>query len=148
MEKFNAIRIALLLLTSVSCFTFAAEAIIYRWVDENNIVHFSQQQPEHDNYTMINAPHDIRNDRPVEKKPEQSFEDYFKKNNTDTADDSTIDPKDATLRCQEAQANIKVLTEYNNVQVKDKDGKARLLSDAEKKVQLNFNQEQAKLYCN
>lgn len=28
----------------------AAKLTVYRWVDKNNIVHFSQNQPDHDNY--------------------------------------------------------------------------------------------------
>ncbi len=31
----------------------AENNVIYRWVDKNNVVHFTQHQPDHDNYTTI-----------------------------------------------------------------------------------------------
>ena len=52
-------------------YAMADNVTVYRWVDSNNVVHFSQHQPKHDNYTelsmsnVVKAKDDNINNTPV-----------------------------------------------------------------------------------
>ena len=53
MPFINLIFIILSFITFFSTNVLAKDIPIYRWVDENNVVHFSQSQPKDDNYTEL-----------------------------------------------------------------------------------------------
>ncbi|WP_281560143.1 DUF4124 domain-containing protein [Thalassomonas sp. RHCl1] len=114
----------------------ATSVKIYRWVDENNIVHFSQHQPPHDNYTEL------------------TMTETFAPKNNDTGKLQTASkPKvqdisaDFQEKCAIAQANIETLTKHDKVQFTDKDGQTKLLNQEEKAIQLANSEKQAEVYC-
>ncbi|WP_159821408.1 DUF4124 domain-containing protein [Colwellia sp. 20A7] len=47
--------IILSFITFVSSSVLAKDIPIYRWVDENNVVHFSQNQPKDSHYSELTA---------------------------------------------------------------------------------------------
>jgi len=118
-----------------STFCFADSLTVYRWVDKNNVVHFSQHQPAHDNYTemslansnipindTVNAPDEIETEVPIDIS-------------------STPD------KCEEARANISTLKTFERIQFTDASGKVQVLDDKAKELQLQINEKQLELYC-
>ena len=130
------------LLSTFTCFSSAAEITVYRWVDENNIVHFSQHQPAHDNYTELTMTEALRSSSENDTDDSTDSEDEF-----DTANLQNLDPA-SLKKCTEARANVRTLTNFENVQLTDVDGTARSLSAKEKQQQLEMNRKQVEVYCN
>jgi hypothetical protein len=123
-----------LLSWSVSARNYAENITIYRWVDENNVVHFSQNQPEHDNYqelTMTNAD-------PV--RTNQSTEIELKGKQQDIV-------VSLSEQCQTAKANLITLTSFDKVQYIDQNGETKILSADEKTRQIALNKKQIAIYC-
>ncbi|MEW6991429.1 hypothetical protein AADZ91_12135 [Colwelliaceae bacterium 6441] len=114
----------------------ADNVTIYRWVDSNNIVHFSQQQPKHDNYTelsMANAKQPQKENRATS--PEK----------TQPAPKSI--PPVLNDKCEAAKTNVKTLTDFDNVQYTDSQGVVQMLSKKEKAQQLEINKKQVEVFC-
>jgi hypothetical protein len=125
--------IASLMMFSVNI--FAENIVVYRWVDKNNVVHFSQNQPEHDDYvelTMTNAPR--VNDQ------KDLTELNLKGKNTN----QLIDLKE---KCDTATANLRTLKAFNKIQFTNDKGETKVLSEEEKNQQLELNQKQVEVYC-
>ncbi len=127
------------LLLVFSKISFAEEIIVYRWVDEKSIVHFSQHQPPHNNYTELTMAaissklnsSSAASALAVEKAQEQArtkSEDYNEK-------------------CETAKSNLSTLTEFQKVQYTDRHGEVQVLSDDEKELQLGINTKQVEVYC-
>ncbi len=129
------------LLIVMSAPTLAAEITVYRWVDEKNVVHFSQHQPSHDNYTELTMVEALKASAkkvaadPVEE-PKQIA----------VAQSSTVKER-FKQKCEEAQANVKTLKAFDNIQTTDADGTTRMLSKEEKKQQLTLSNKQVEVYC-
>lgn len=124
------------LLQIISSNVFAASIKVYRWVDENNVVHFSQHQPAHDNYTEL------------------TMSETFVPKNNDTgklqnASEQQVQDISADFqeKCAIAQANIETLTKHDKVQFTDKDGQTKVLNQKEKALQLANSEKQAEVYC-
>lgn len=134
-----------LLCTLPSFLSLADSVVIYRWVDSNNVVHFSQHQPSHDNYTEITMSQakKTKESQAVEAVPDTVA---TQPQPLSDANRSIVDER-IQARCQEAKANIKTLTEFSNVQFTDKDGKVKVLTDDEKQQQLALSQKQVEVYC-
>jgi len=116
----------------------ATDVTIYRWVDEKNIVHFSQNQPEHDNYTELTiskaTPHQ-KNDLPKENKAQ--------------AKKLSLDKNEMNKeKCLTAQTNLSTLESFDVIQYKTEAGESKVLSDKQKNDQLVLNKKQVDLYCN
>ena len=120
----------------------AQKDIVYRWVDKNNVVHFSQNQPAHDNYTEIqvstNATRKASNAAVENNDHEQA--------QTEKQTDA-LDLLPSTEKCEEAKANVQVLKTYDKIQYKNEDGETVLLSATQKEQQLAINEKQVEVYC-
>lgn len=127
----------------ISCLSFhtIAQDVIYRWVDENNVVHYSQHQPGHDNYTTLT----ISNRPATQPKPVQENKTELKAKSEQTEETSL----DETLaeRCTEATNNLKTLTEFERVQVTDAKGELKVLTETEKNQQIKLTKKQIEVYC-
>lgn len=120
---------------SFSAFSLAENLTVYRWVDKNNVVHFSQHQPSHNNYTEmslanVSKPKNYKSLPTKETEPETP------------ATASVTDDK-----CEEAKTNLKTLKAYDNIQYTDANGKAQVLDEKAKALQLLFNEKQLEIYC-
>ena len=123
-----------ILFTGVAFFSSAANVTIYRWVDHNDVVHFSQQQPEHDNYTELSMSSPTRS-KPVEQeKPIETV-------NTVLAVDGS------NAKCEEAKANVQTLKAYDKIQYQDASGEIKVLDATQKMQQLEINEKQVEVYC-
>ncbi|MGJ8693712.1 MAG: DUF4124 domain-containing protein [Thalassotalea sp.] len=143
MENLLLSRLILPLSVMLVSFTSIAQDIVYRWVDENNVVHFSQHQPSHDNYTTLSVSGNSKkrdNNKPAEdanQAAEKSSEEEKK---------STIETV-MNKRCEEVKANKETLTSFEKVQFKSADGELTLLSDEEKTQQIAIADKQIEVYC-
>jgi len=120
-----------------STFCCAENLTVYRWVDKNNVVHFSQHQPAHDNYTemsLANISAPKSNNVMLPKESESETEVPIK-----------ISP--TPNKCEEAKANIRTLKAFEKIQFTDVSGKVQVLDDKAKELQLQINEMQLKLYC-
>ncbi|SEK29583.1 hypothetical protein SAMN05216262_1012 [Colwellia chukchiensis] len=139
----------LTLLFTVSVYfdvTAAERLTIYRWVDKENIVHFSQHQPAHDDYIEMSM---INNQKSTAT---------MAKNLTGQGlpiDDSALTNKANTEqmriasndKCVTARENINTLENFDNIQYKDEQGNIKILTALEKQQQLAMNTKQAEVYC-
>ncbi|MGB1199612.1 MAG: DUF4124 domain-containing protein [Thalassotalea sp.] len=128
-----------LILAGVSLFTSATQVTIYRWVDDKNVVHFSQQQPKHNNYTELSM------SSPVQSKPSTVATSEKQEELTDA--EIPLQVEDAKNKCEEAKANIQTLSTYDKIQYKDNNGSVKILGKKQKQQQLEVNKKQVEVYC-
>lgn len=127
--------------------TVSAEGmVIYRWVDEDNVVHFSQHQPSHNNYTEITMAKSATPAPSESPSVASDLSSTLTNNETAPTNQSLVAQKMAE-RCEEAKQNIKTLTNFDDIQYTDEDGNTTLLSEEDKKQQLALSQRQVEVYC-
>lgn len=124
-----------LVLVTVSFISSATNVTIYRWVDDKQVVHFSQQQPEHENYTELSMSSPKVNS-PIEKTTEKE-----EKEDTQLAIQGSKD------KCEEAKANLQTLMTYDKIQYKDEGGAIKILGKVQKQQQIQINKAQVEVYC-
>ncbi len=122
------------LLFCVSGISMADNVTVYRWVDKNNVVHFSQYQPGNDNFTELSMSNVVRKQTELEEKTASDIEKSPK----------AIDSKD---KCEAAKANVRTLKAFDKIQYTNEKGSVQVLSELEKKQQLEINQKQVEVYC-
>tara|TARA_R110000744_G_scaffold103392_4_gene198254 strand:- start:2646 stop:3137 length:492 start_codon:yes stop_codon:yes gene_type:complete len=144
----NIKTLSLFLMTLVYFDVFAAEQItVYRWIDKDKVVHFSQHQPEHDDYIEIsmakNQKSSINNDTEKSTTANQAI------NNTLVNIDANNDAIENLNndKCVSARENIDTLQNFDKIQFKDEKGNVKVLSALDKKQQLSMNTKQAEVYC-
>ncbi|WP_076421096.1 DUF4124 domain-containing protein [Colwellia sp. UCD-KL20] len=134
------------LLLAFNLNVIADDVIIYRWVDENNIAHFSQNQPATGDYTEIvmansNIPN-IKNNTPSSPSNADAFEERKKEDKT---------PKDKLLdmskQCEEAKANLATLTDFSRVRFVDANGETQILDEEKQAEQITINKKRIEVYC-
>ncbi len=144
-RKLHYLNLGTVLLT-MAMGAFAQKVIVYRWVDKENIVHFSQHQPEHEIFTEMN----VADTLPVERSlplattspaldiidiedESPSTEDLFKSEMSD--------------KCLEAQTNSNTLKSFDNIQTTDIQGETSILTQQQKKQQLEMSLKRIDVYC-
>jgi hypothetical protein len=142
----NSVAVALWSVIVFSTNVIAKDIAVYRWVDENNVVHFSQHQPRKDNYSDLTT---VSSYRAREKSlpKNTSVDDKMTKYERDKVDVLAKNKQIAEKNCQAAQLNEKTLNAFDSVMFTDSEGKSRALSDKEKMAQLALSKEHIKLYC-
>lgn len=127
----------------------AADIAIYRWIDENNVVHFSQHQPKDGNYSQLTtvASYQAREKELVKNSSMPSVGDQLTKFEAEKAEALAKNKEIADKNCQAAQLNEKTLNSFEIVMISDPDGKNRALSDKEKNAQLALSKKHISMYC-
>ncbi len=127
----------------------AQEIAIYRWVDENNVVHFSQHQPQHTNYSELTtiasyqAKKQAEQQLPSQPSVDEQIANFEKEQAEVLAKNKEITEKN----CKAAQLNEKMLNSFDSVMITDAKGKNKALSDKEKKAQLALSKKHIDMYC-
>jgi len=144
----NIKTLSLCLVTLVPFGVSAAEKItVYRWIDKNNVVHFSQNQPGHDDYVEISMANNKKSsvliDTAKTAEPSQLKNNDLIDNNegSDLSNDLNND------KCRTARENIKTLENFDKIQYKDEKGNVKVLAALEVQQQLTMNTKQAEVYC-
>jgi len=136
MKNYLILLLALIFSNSV----FGSQVTIYRWVDNNNIVHFSQNQPSKGSYTQLSS-----SQMKVEKSRINAAAQMKAALEEDAKKEKIID--DEKNKCLTAQKNLKTLKDFDNIKYKTASGEYKVLTAKEKKAQLVFNKTQVELYC-
>lgn len=135
----NIVGSALLLLFTVGA---TENVTVYRWVDKNNVVHFSQHQPAHNEYTELSV---------VTKssKKQQDSEDATVSDDAASFEvaNANSDANADNAQCEEARENVRILETFEKVQFTGADGEVRMLSAKEKEQQLAVSKKQVEVYC-
>jgi len=130
-----------LLLLAYSGSITAAEITVYRWVDKNNVVHFSQHQPAHGNYTEITMTEAYRPPREATIAKDETTR-FLEQASTDGLSAASLE------KCNEAKANVRTLSDFEKIQYTDSDGITKVLNAEEKRQQLEISKKQVEVYCN
>lgn len=127
----------------------AKDIAIYRWVDENNVVHFSQHQPEGSNYTELTTFSSFKAKQ--EALPEQtnppSVDEQLSKFEEERAAVAAKNKEIADKNCKAAELNVKTLNSFDTVMMTDANGKNRTMTPKEKKEKLALSKKHIDLYC-
>ena len=136
----NIKTLLILLMILVYCNVLAAEELtVYRWIDKNNVVHFSQNQPSHDDYIEISMANNKKSSAIIDEKTSTE-----KPQPIDFVPSDTNDNND---KCVTARENIKILQNFDKIRYKDAKGNVKVLGAVEKEQQLAMNTKQAEVYC-
>lgn len=156
-------RIALAILISSLALTAQADGI-YKWVDENGVVHFGAQPPQQEKeIEVVRKPKSERYKKwqaeqaalkadqkmavgaPAEKtaaaKPEQ------KQESTEGKALSKAEQAVRAQRCRMAQTNLQELTTHSRVREIGPDGKMRVLPEEERQQRIQRMQQSIKENC-
>jgi len=148
-STFIVIGLAVMFSTNVK----ATEIAIYRWVDENNVVHFSQHQPQSNNYSQLTTFASYKAKQKsaktqATKKQLPSVDDQLAKHEKEQAEILEKNRVITEKNCKAAQLNIKTLNSFSNISILGTDGKNRVLTNKEKKAQMELSNKHVNLYCN
>ncbi len=143
-----------LIIFSLSSILNAQDVSIYRWVDKNNVVHFSENLPKDNDYRELSTVSSYkalskaqRNALAEEQHSAQLIAEQEKQQNSAMAKNKEIFEKN----CKAARLNIKMLNTQEPVFVSEEksDGSIgnRPLSAEEKIAKLTLSKEQETLYC-
>jgi hypothetical protein len=134
------------LLFSIS-FNVLANVTIYRWVDENDVVHFSQNQPSTGSYTELTMDNAQTSNSEKDNSATSSTDSLLV--NADKKEDSISKSKTSNTaeKCDEARKNLATLTDFNRVRFVNSDGETQILNEEEQKEQILINKERINLYC-
>lgn len=139
-----------LLITEVN----AKEIEIYRWVDKNNIVHFSQNLPKGDDYTELSTVSSFTALSKAEKDALSKEGDLAKSaKEQEQAQQDIIDKNKATYEknCKAAKLNVKMLNSLDELHINEElsDGSigSRPLTLAEKEDKLITSKKHVEMYC-
>lgn len=138
-----------------SAVTFSSNVIakdiaIYRWLDENNVVHFSQQQPQSGSYSQLTTVASYRaKEQKLSKsaKMKSSIDEQLSQFEQERVDVLAQNKEIADKNCKAAQLNEKTLNSFDMVMITDSEGKNRALSAKEKKAQLELSKKHIGMYC-
>jgi alpha-D-ribose 1-methylphosphonate 5-triphosphate diphosphatase PhnM len=145
----NSASIALWAAVIFSTNVIAKDIAIYRWVDENNVVHFSQHQPKNTNYSELTtfASYKAKKKALPEQANLPSVDEQLSKYEKDKAEVAAKNKEIAEKNCKAAQINVKTLNSFDTVMITDPDGKNRALTEKEKKAQLALSKKHINMYC-
>ncbi len=146
--------IAALMTISVSNCATAKDIAIYRWVDNNNVVHFSQNLPKGNDYKELSTISSYKALSKAQRKALAEEENSAKLIEQQEKQRDMVIAKNKEIfekNCKAARLNIKMLSSLEAVYVNEEknDGSIgnRPLTAKEKIAKLTLSKEQEKLYC-
>lgn len=144
----NSAYVAIWSVVMFSTNAIATNIAIYRWVDENNVVHFSQNQPQNSNYSQLTTFASYKAKQQSANKQLPSVDEQLSQNEKEQTKILEKNEVIAEKNCKAAQLNIKILNSFSKITTSDPDGKNRVLTDKEKKSQIILSNKHVDLYCN
>ena len=134
----------ILLLTTLMIFSYSASAGLYKWVDDEGNIHYSQKRPPNQQFKRIKAPAPA----PDGSKPlYQSQQPKQSKVGGDTAAAETAKNKKArATNCANAKKNLNAYQVYRRI--KDKDGNVTVIDDKERASQIAKSKQAINDFCN
>ncbi len=131
----------ILLLTAMIIFASSASAGLYKWVDDEGNVHYSQKRPANQQYERLKAPPPSPDSAKPLYQSDKSAEKPGKTAASETAKNKEIRAKN----CAQAKKNL------NNYQVhrriRDKDGNVTIIDNKERVKQIENATKAISNYC-
>ena len=131
----------MLLLTTLMIFTFSVSAGLYKWVDDEGNVHYSQKRPLGAQYKKLKAPATA---------PENS-KSLYQQEKPKTAADTTLAAEKEKIKklkadnCEQAKKSLSTYTVHRRF--KDKSGKITYVDDKERAQRIKDAQKAITDYC-
>ena len=130
-----------ILIATMLIFASSASAGLYKWVDSEGNVHYSQKRPRDQEYTRLKAPAEA---------PENSKPLYQSTKITTTSNDTIANEKAKTeklreINCKNAKENLNKYTLYRRF--RDKDGNVTVVDDKERARQITISKEAINDFC-
>ncbi|MFA0810479.1 DUF4124 domain-containing protein [Microbulbifer epialgicus] len=161
----NPMRVALAMLISGLALTAQANGI-YKWVDENGVVHFGEQPPNSSEVEVIKKPKTERFKQWEAEQQAARAATEAKKQTTKPA----VEPQPIrqpvpqqpskeeeqaaraqaaarAQRCQNSQENLKALTSHGRVREVDENGNQRVLGEDERQQRITREQQSIRENC-
>lgn len=123
----------------------AAKIKVYKWVDKEGVVTFSEYRPSKDDYVEL----EIEGDRVIGGKSGKV--DYnLSALGRKKVDDNVVEElnEKATEYCNKAKHNLNVLDSFENVRVLDETGNPKVLNKDDVMAQRRLAMRQVELFCN
>ena len=135
----------LLLITTMMFFVASASAGLYKWVDEEGNVHYSQKRPRDQEYKRLKAPPPA----PESSKPlyQSATPASGKKSNASSTAKAETE-KNLKIRaenCTKAKKNLQLYQIYRRV--RDKDGNVKPIDDKVRAQQIESAKKAISQYC-
>jgi len=130
-----------LLLTMMMIFTSTATAGLYKWVDSEGNVHYSQKRPRDKQYKRLKEP------APAPENSKSPYSSANKSNEKDAAATETAkNQKLRDLNCARAKKHLSTYQVYRRI--RDKDGTVRNIGDEERAREIQKAQQSISDFCN
>jgi len=140
---------------ALSVFSSLTSAGIYKWVDEQGNVHYSQQPPANTSAQKMKVQHHAPRDvssykKPTLKKPGASADNSEKNAATTEPEkkpETRAEKKRRLAACEQARRNLKYMSEVGRIREKDKDGNTVYLSQKQKEAKMKQARELISKHC-
>ena len=129
----------------------AEEVPVYRWVDKNNVVHFSQHQPKDSQYSKLTTVSSYKTQTPASSAQDKSpaTEKELSALESEREREELIAKNKIIIEknCEASKLNEKILRSGDKITSKGANGESIILSEKEKKEQLELSRKNIALYC-
>ena len=133
----------ILLLTAMIIFASSASAGLYKWVDDEGNVHYSQKRPRDQQFERLKAPAPA----PESSKPlHQSATPTDSKGADTTAAETAKNKEIRATNCANAKKNLNAYQVYRRM--RDKDGNVTIIDDNERAKQIEQAKQAINDFCN
>lgn len=144
MRRTFVVTTLMVVAATISCPSLAGKIKVYKWVDQNGVVTFSEYRPETTQYVEL----EVEGDRVIGGKNQQLNYDF---SNLDDGDvDETVVTElnqKANEYCQKAKHNLNVLESFNRVRVLDDEGQPKVLDEGQVTEQRRLAKRQIDIFC-
>ncbi|MFW2371802.1 MAG: DUF4124 domain-containing protein [Gammaproteobacteria bacterium] len=145
----------LILVTLFGLLPLTTQAAIYKWVDENGKVVYSQQKPQNTKTEKIKVTTRVPEDsstynKSALKKKEADKAATDKPANNKQAANAKPEksPKERAESCKRAQDSLQTLVSRGRIRLKDGEGNIKYMSEEEKQQRIKREQDRVKQNCN
>ncbi len=145
MFHLNRYFLSVFLFTGMALLPVSSQAdIVYRWVDKENIVHYSERPPKGIKSTRIKT---SSGSSSAMKKDSLAAPQHEQEAKRKLAEASMPNPKKNKEVCERATFNYNLLNERARIKQKDEKGELRFLTDEEKEEQKKSAKNAMNIYC-
>lgn len=131
-----------LLLTIIMIFASSASAGLYKWVDDEGNVHYSQKRPRDKQFQRLKAPPPA----PEGSKPLYQSTKLNDKSNDAVASESAKIEKIRASNCTQAKKNLNIYKLYSRI--RDKDGNLTVINDNVRAQKIESAKKAIRQFCN
>ena len=132
----------ILLLAAMMIFTSSAFAGLYKWVDDEGNVHYSQKRPQNQQFKRLKEPAPA----PDDSKPLYQSNETPVKDKDTAANETAKNEKARADKCDNAKKNLSAYQVYRRI--RDKDGNVKVIDDNERAKKIAQAKQAIDDFCN